>query len=79
MDVPFASPQYSLAISILILWSAFWKALGLYKAIKNDQMWWFVLIFIVNLAGILEIIYLFKFAKKPMTVDELAFWKHIRK
>lgn len=79
MNIPFATPEYSLLISLLILWSAFWKALGLYKAIKSDQMWWFVAIFMINLAGIFEIIYLFKFAKKPMTLEELAFWKKIRK
>jgi hypothetical protein len=75
MNLPFDASQYSAGIAVLILWSAFWKGLGLYKAIKNDQMWWFVLMFIVNLAGLLEILYLFRFAKKRMTLDELAFWK----
>ena len=79
MNIPFSDPQFSFLLTLLILWSAFWKGLGLYKAIKNDQMWWFVLMFMVNLAGVLEILYLFRFAKKKMEVEELYFWKHFNK
>jgi hypothetical protein len=46
-------------LPILLLWSLFWKGLALWHAGKRNQPWWFVIILVVNTAGILEIIYLF--------------------
>ncbi|MBP9711067.1 MAG: hypothetical protein KBD50_02310 [Candidatus Pacebacteria bacterium] len=48
---------------VLIAWSLFWKGLALWHASKKHQPWWFVIILLVNTAGILEIIYLFFVAK----------------
>jgi hypothetical protein len=44
---------------LLILWSLFWKGLALWHAGRRNQPWWFVILLILNTAGILEIIYLF--------------------
>jgi len=49
---------------ILIVWSAIWKGIALWKAGRNNQIKWFVVLFILNTAGILEIIYIFLFQKK---------------
>jgi len=48
----------------LIIWSAVWKGIALWKAGRNNQLAWYVVMFIVNTAGILEIIYLLAFQNK---------------
>lgn len=45
-------------IYVLIIWSGIWKGLALWKSAKLHQKAWFVIMFIFNTAGILEIIYL---------------------
>lgn len=42
---------------ILIIWSIVWKAVALWKAARNGQKGWFIVLSIVNTAGILEMIY----------------------
>jgi len=48
----------------LTIWSTVWKGIALWKCSKNNQLRWFVVLLIVNLAGIPEIIYILKFQKK---------------
>jgi len=50
-------------IIVFILWSIFWKGLALWHAARRGQYWWFLILLVVNTAGILEIIYLFFVAK----------------
>ena len=64
-----------LAQYALLVWSIAWKGLALWNASKNDQKNWFIAILVINTIGILEIVYLFGFAKKKMTVGDLQFWK----
>jgi len=45
-------------LTILIIWSVFWKGLALWESAKRREKWWFIIILIVNTTGILEIIYL---------------------
>ena len=52
----------------LIVWELVWKGLALWKAARNDQRYWFVALLIVNTAGILEILYLFVFAKSKLVL-----------
>jgi methionyl-tRNA synthetase len=49
---------YSYALLPLIVWSLFWKGLALWTAGKRKEKIWFIVLFLVNTAGILEIIYL---------------------
>lgn len=42
----------------LALWSLFWKSLALWHAARRGSVVWFILLFLVNSAGILEIIFL---------------------
>lgn len=56
----------------LLAWSLFWKGLALWHAARRRQPWWFVVMLILNTAGILEIVYLFVVAK--IKVDQL--FKH---
>jgi hypothetical protein len=57
------SPVFGPLFALLILWSLFWKGLALWHSGRRGQPWWFVIMMIVNTAGILEIIYLFGVAK----------------
>jgi len=41
-----------------------WKGIALWKAARNKSLAWFVVLFIVNTAGILEILYIFVFSKR---------------
>lgn len=59
----------------VFLWALLWKGLALWKAAKLDQRNWFIVLLIVNAVGILEIVYLFWFAKKRMKLNDLMFWK----
>lgn len=47
---------------IIIIWSAVWKLLAMWKAAKNNSPIWFVLLFVVNTIGILEILYFYVFS-----------------
>lgn len=51
-------------IVVLAFWSSIWKAFALYRAGANRSVPWFVVLFVVNTLGILEILYLFVFSKK---------------
>lgn len=45
-------------IVFLVLWDGVWKALGMWKSARNNQLAWFVCIAIFNTVGILPIVYL---------------------
>jgi len=49
---------------ILILWELIWKGIAMWKCGRNNQLAWFIVILILNTAGILPIIYLAFFQKK---------------
>ena len=69
-------PQIPSALySVFIVWGLFWKGLALWKASRNDQRNWFIAMLILNTVGILEIVYLFRFAKTRLKLSELMFWK----
>jgi Family of unknown function (DUF5652) len=51
------------AVVLVVLWSVFWKGLALWHSARRSQPWWFVIMLVVNTAGILEIIYLFAVTK----------------
>jgi len=45
-------------LSLLLIWSAAWKAVALWKAAQNNQRRWFIALFLINTLGILEILYI---------------------
>jgi len=59
---------------VLYLWSLLWKGLALWRAGKLGQRNWFIGILILNTLGILEIVYLFVFAKNKLTLEEIKVW-----
>ena len=52
------------ALFLILIWSLFWIGCSLWFAAKRDQKWWFLVLLILNTAGVLEIIYIFFVAKK---------------
>lgn len=48
----------NILFAIVLLWSAVWKGIGLWKSGRNNQFYWFIAMFVLNTAGILPIIYL---------------------
>jgi hypothetical protein len=75
--LPLALPSY--AMYIVLLWSIIWKGLALWHSGRNSQRNWFVVLLVINTVGILDIIYLFRFAKVRLTLKDLMFWKTKKK
>lgn len=75
MDVLNSINQISpVTLFVIYIWSVAWKGLALWRASKLGQRNWFIGILILNTLGILEIAFLFFFAKKRMKIQELKFW-----
>lgn len=51
-------------LSLAVAWSLVWKGIALWRAGRNGNLVWFIVMLIVNTLGILEIIYIFGFSKK---------------
>ena len=63
-----------LAIILAVVWSMVWKGIALWHAGRNAHLGWFIILFIVNTLGILEIIYIFAFrrvVRRPQKVSQL--------
>lgn len=58
------SPAEVMLFFALIVWGSVWKAIALWSAARNNQKPWYVILFIVNTLGLLEIIYLKFFQPK---------------
>ena len=50
-------------LPLLIVWGLAWKGLALWHSAQRGQSWWFIALLLTNTIGILEIVYLFAFAK----------------
>lgn len=59
---------------ILFFWSLLWKGIALWRASRQSQRNWFIALLIVNTFGIAEIVYLFFFSKKKLTILEIKHW-----
>ena len=62
------TPGIKLFLAVLVIWSIIWKGIALWKAARNNHTVWYVIMLIVNTAGILEIIYIFGFSKKDQKI-----------
>jgi len=51
---------------IAMVWSIIWKGVALWKSARYGQKAWFVVLMIVNTVGVLEILYLAFFQKRPV-------------
>lgn len=66
----------TIMLYVLAIWSVVWKGIALWKSVKFNQRNWFIVILVLNglTFGILEIVYLFWFAKKRMTFESIENW-----
>ncbi len=51
-------------ISAILIWTIPWKGVALWKAARNRDKIWFIVIFLINTLAILEILYIFIFSKR---------------
>lgn len=64
MFSPFEQSAMALAVFIpLIIWTLIWKGLALWKAARLGDRNWFIIMLVLNTAGILEILYIFVFSR----------------
>ena len=56
-------PLIGFLLLLLVVWSLVWKGLALWKAAHEESKGWFIAMLVLNTAGILEILYIFVFAK----------------
>lgn len=59
-------------IILLALWVLPWKGVALWQAARNGSKKWFIALLILNTLAILEILYIFVFAKKKPVVADVA-------
>ena len=66
---------------ILTIWVIIWRDIALWHAAKYNQKRWFIAltalifpIFFLNALGLVDIAYLFFFAKKKLTLTEMKGW-----
>ncbi len=62
--LPFLAGMFWLATIPALVWSMAWKGIALWRAGRNAHLVWFIVLFIVNTLGILEIIYIFAFSRR---------------
>ena len=53
----------NIVITIVLLWATAWKGFALWKSARNNQLYWFIALLVINTAGILEILYIWLFQK----------------
>ena len=63
-------------IYFVLFWSLFWKGVALWRSAQLKQRNWFIVMLVLSTIGILELIYLFRFAKKRLTFKEIKSWKN---
>ena len=57
-------PIFTVLFLLLMVWSAVWKGIALWIAGGKRDKVWFIILFLLNTVGILEILYIFIFSKK---------------
>lgn len=54
-----------IAIVLVTIWDGVWKIIALWKSARNHQIAWFICLAIFNTVGILPIVYILFFQRKP--------------
>lgn len=54
------------------LWSLPWKGIAMWKAARESDKKWFIVLLVINTAGILDIAYIYYFSKRRWHHDENA-------
>lgn len=64
LEILFGGAWMAFLFIVLMLWSMVWKGLALWKASRNGDKAWYIALFLINTAGILEILYIYIWGKK---------------
>lgn len=51
-------------IGIMAIWDLAWRGLGMWRAARRKEMWWFVALLFINSMGLLPIAYLLVWGKE---------------
>jgi len=57
------SAIYLIMIILISVWDGVWKLIALWKAATKRSLAWFIILAVINSAGILPILYIFVFSK----------------
>lgn len=57
MEYDLTAP-WIIGVLVLVIWDIIWKGLGLWAAANRQQKGWFIVMLVLNTAGLLPIIYL---------------------
>jgi hypothetical protein len=60
--------QYWWLVFAGLVWELTWKGMALWKAARNNDKPWFVLLLLINALGLLSIAYIFVFSKRTRSV-----------
>ena len=67
------APFYMVLITVAIVWELVWKGIALWRAGRNNDLTWFIFIFIFNTLGILPIIYIFAVDRPKQKMQQQNF------
>ncbi|MBP1909929.1 DUF5652 family protein [Methanolobus bombayensis] len=67
-SLSYQSPAFMAFVIVLVLWQILWKGVGLWKAARNDDRYWFIAILLINSLGILPILYIYFFRKSKKRI-----------
>lgn len=60
----FISSNNYWVLIVIAAWSLPWKGMALWKAAKQDDKKWFIVLLVINTLAILDILYIFIFSKR---------------
>jgi methionyl-tRNA synthetase len=52
-------------IVLVVIWSLAWKGVALWRAAGRKDLYWFIALLVINTLGILEILYILIWNKRP--------------
>ncbi len=59
------------SLIILVIWETVWKLIAMWKAGRNNHLAWFICIALINTVGILPIVYILMYRKKPNSLNKI--------
>jgi hypothetical protein len=65
-------PLVLVLVFLLVVWEGVWKGIALWHAGRNRHLAWFIVMCILNTAGILEIIYIFAVGRPALRAQNDA-------
>ena len=63
---------------VILVWSAIWKGLALWKAARSKHTAWFIIILVLNTLGLVEILYIFVFSKCCQKIEIIPTKKAVK-